>query len=414
MFTKISKFIHSLAPPQFAKQHPHKSAKHAAAAAETDRKPKHDPNEEIDSDAEDEASAAATNGSQFQFSDDDDADLQTPQDKRLKLAKKYLDEIEQEERARADDKELHRQVSTRLADEYLDSVGKLRKNIADQLQIVGLDDADSAPMRPLRHKLQKLPVTCVCVANDGSFLFSGSKTSFVVKWDLRATPPTAVGSFDCTKTPTAVAAASEVRKKGSRKPARPHVIALALATDFKYLAVADSSNLVHIWCPNTLNHLHTFNGHRDTVTALVFRRDVHTLFSASADRSVKVWSLDEMAYIESLFGHQAPITGIDALSRERAISAGGFDGTIRIWKIAEESQLIYGGQRGNIEHVKLINEENFLSASSDGTLAVWSVMKKRPLCTKELAHGRAAGNGEPNWISAIATVVNSDVIASGE
>lgn len=179
-------------------------------------------------------------------------------------------------------------------------------------------------------------------------------------------------------------------------------------------AVADSSNLVHIWCPRTLNHLHTFTGHRDTVTALVFRRDTHTLFSAGADRSVKVWSLDEMAYIESLFGHQAPIAGIDALSRERAITAGGFDCTVRIWKIAEESQLIYSGQRGNIEHVRLINEENFLSAGADGSLAVWSAMKKKPLCVRELAHGRSASNGEPNWISAIAAVVNSDVIASGE
>lgn len=172
---------------------------------------------------------------------------------------------------------------------------------------------------------------------------------------------------------------------------------------------------MHIWCPRTLNHLHTFTGHRDTVSALVFRRDTHTLFSAGMDRSVKVWSLDEMAYIESLFGHQAPITGIDALSRERAISCGGFDCTIRIWKIAEESQLIYGGARGGIiEHVKLINEENFVSAGADGSLCVWSVMKKRPLCVRELAHGRAAANGEPNWIGAIATVINSDVIASGE
>lgn len=60
------------------------------------------------------------------------------------------------------------------------------------------------------------------------------------------------------------------------------------------------SSAIQIWCPTTLNHLHTFQGHRDIVTALVFRKDTHTLYSASKDRSVKVWSLDEMAYIESL------------------------------------------------------------------------------------------------------------------
>lgn len=134
------------------------------------------------------------------------------------------------------------------------------------------------------------------------------------------------------------------------------------------------------------------------------------------------------------FGHQAPVTGIDALSRERAISAGGFDCTIRIWKIAEESQLIYNGHRGSIECVRLINEENFLSSGDDGwvlvppqatreilismylfsSLCVWSVMKKKPLCVREKAHGVSATNGQPNWISAIATLTNADIIASGK
>lgn len=41
-------------------------------------------------------------------------------------------------------------------------------------------------------------------------------------------------------------------------------------------------------------------------------------------------------------------------------------------------------------------------------------MKKKPLCVKTLAHGTSAENGEPNWISAIATVTNADIVASGE
>lgn len=39
-------------------------------------------------------------------------------------------------------------------------------------------------------------------------------------------------------------------------------------------------------------------------------------------------------------------------------------------------------------------------------------MKKKPLCVKELAHGKAE-NGDANWISSIATMFNTDVIASG-
>lgn len=40
-------------------------------------------------------------------------------------------------------------------------------------------------------------------------------------------------------------------------------------------------------------------------------------------------------------------------------------------------------------------------------------MKKKPLCVQELAHGRGE-NGEANWISSIATMFNTDVVASGK
>lgn len=66
------------------------------------------------------------------------------------------------------------------------------------------------------------------------------------------------------------------------------------------------------------------------------------------------------------YGHQSAITSIDALARERAITSGGADCSVRIWKIAEESQLVYNGHKGNIETVKLINEENFVSSGDDG------------------------------------------------
>lgn len=41
-------------------------------------------------------------------------------------------------------------------------------------------------------------------------------------------------------------------------------------------------------------------------------------------------------------------------------------------------------------------------------------MKKKPLHTKELAHGKSTENGQANWISAVATLINTDILASGE
>jgi ribosomal RNA-processing protein 9 len=46
-------------------------------------------------------------------------------------------------------------------------------------------------------------------------------------------------------------------------------------------------------------------------------------------------------------------------------------------------------------------------------LCVWGTKKKKPLCTVESAHGIAAQNKEPHWISSIATLTNTDLVASG-
>lgn len=241
--------------------------------------------EEIDSDDEEEIDQNGITPN-IEFSDEEDQ--QTPQDKRLRLAKKYLEEIEKEEQNRAEDKELHTSISQRLNDEYLDSVGKLRKKIADEYTGYTVDS-----VKKLKHKLQKLPITCICMSFDNKYLFSGGKSSIVVKWDLIECK--VIGTIDCLhgKQPNAGGSVS-------KKKRRLHAIAMALTSDFKYMAIATMDQFIQIWCPNELKPLHTFQGHRDTVTGIVFRRDTHQMFSTSRDRSVKVWSLDEMAYVESL------------------------------------------------------------------------------------------------------------------
>ena len=128
-----------------------------------------------------------------------------------------------------------------------------------------------------------------------------------------------------------------------------------------------------------LTRLHTFRGHRDAVSGLVFRRGSNTLYSCSWDRSVKIWAVEERAYVETLFGHQDKICGIAAGSRERCVTAGGRDGTARVWKIVEESQLVFNGSQTNIDSLALLNEEHWVTAGEDGHLAVWGVMRKKPL-----------------------------------
>lgn len=178
-----------------------------------------DNNEEIPSSDEDEE---VNDRNDLQFTDEED-NVETPQDKRLKLAKLYLEEIQKEEQSRTEDKELHQNVAQRLTNEYLDSVGKLRHKIADDFGAV-----DTERILTLKHKFHKLPVTCVCLTANNKFLFTGDKSNIVLKWDLETMK--VVGRIDC-KT-------GQEKSNGTahdKKPRRPQIWVLALSSDAKFL-----------------------------------------------------------------------------------------------------------------------------------------------------------------------------------
>ncbi|KAL5014755.1 hypothetical protein ScPMuIL_009025 [Solemya velum] len=277
--------------------------------------------DEIESDSDAESGVDVDPKDNYSSSEEE---IETVQEKKLRLAKKYLEQLESEEREKQEDDEIHKDIIThRLKQDLLEQTGRLHKEVADTYE------KPSDDICVLRG--HKLPVTCVVISPDTKHVYSGSKDCSIIKWDV------------------------EMKKKvftihGGRKGTEEthightaHVLCLAISSDGKFLASGDRNKLIHIWDPDTCKLLHTFQGHRDAVSGLVFRKGSHQLYSASHDRSVKIWNLEEMAYVETLFGHQDCITGIDSLTRERAVTTGGRDCSVRIWKIIEESQLVFNG-----------------------------------------------------------------------
>ncbi|GJQ67081.1 putative U3 small nucleolar RNA-interacting protein [Trypoxylus dichotomus] len=328
-----------------------------------------------------------------------DDESETAQEKKLRLAKIYLDEIAKREKKKLEDvedeEEGSQSVAKILKEDYLRSAGKLHTTVADEYA-----GADVSSITVMRCKSHRGCITSLCVTNE--FIFTGSKDGTIVKWSLNEGKK--VGCIPFSKYH-----AISNKVSGHSKM----ITGLAVSSDEKFLAASDSTRNIQVWDPDTLAHIETLKGHQDAVTGLAFRKNTRTLYSCSKDRSVKVWSLDEMAYIETLYGHQSNITSIDALTRERAITSGGSDGTIRVWKIVEESQLIYNGPLASIDIVKLLNEETFISGSSDGAINIWSASKKKPLCTYKEAHGSNPTTKEPYWICSVATLINTDLIATG-
>uniref|UniRef100_A0A8C1W3X0 U3 small nucleolar RNA-interacting protein 2 n=1 Tax=Cyprinus carpio TaxID=7962 RepID=A0A8C1W3X0_CYPCA len=349
--------------------------------------------EEISSDSENES----TDPNRKQQENEDDEIEETPQEKKLRLAKLYLEQLREEEDKRAEQESFEADlIAGRLQDDVLEQKGKLQRLIAKEL--IAPDPAEIRLMRG-----HKLPVTCLVITPDEKYIFSASKDCSIIKWEVE--------SGKKVQKIAGGRKGTEARHVGHTT----HILCMAISSDGKYLASGDMNKLIMIWDPTTCKHLYKLKGHRDAVSGLAFRRGTHTLYSASHDRSIKVWSVDENAYVETLFGHQDMITGLDCLSRERCVTAGGRDRTVRVWKIAEESQLVFHGHEGSIDCIQLINEEHMVTGGDDGSISVWTVNKKKPVSTVKQAHGSHGNTGleQPYWVSSVAALHNSDIVASG-
>ncbi|XP_074861334.1 U3 small nucleolar RNA-interacting protein 2 isoform X2 [Carettochelys insculpta] len=321
-------------------------------------------NEEISSDSEAESSALG--GKRKKDNEAEEEIEETAQEKKLRLAKVYLEQLRQQEEEKAEEEAFEKDlVASRLKEDVLEQKGKLQRPVAKELQ-----PPDTAAIRVLRG--HQLPITCLVISPDDKSIFSAAKDCSIIKWDVESGKKLHVIPGGKKGT--------EAQHVGHTTP----VLCMAVSSDGKYLGLS-------------------------------FQKGTHQLYSASHDRSVKVWNVAENAYVETLFGHQDAITGLDSLSRECCVTAGGRDGTVRVWKIPEESQLVFYGHQGSIDCVQLINEEHMVSGADDGSVALWGLSKKKPLATVRQAHGAHGAQGleQPHWVSAVAALLNSDVVATG-
>ncbi|KAM6501053.1 WD40-repeat-containing domain protein [Amanita muscaria] len=387
----------------------------------------------------------------------DEDDAETPAEKRLRLAKLYLESVkndlaEGDYDAAEIDKEI---VNARLKQDVLEHSGKLHLFIADSYDF-------SLTTRPtLRTRGHRLSVTAATASESCRYLFTAGKEGSIMRWDLRngkllntlykCRPPKGKGKETDTNL---------------LKGHTDELLALAVSSDGRYLVSAGKDRRLGVWDAEKAEWIHGFSGplcHKDTISALAFRKGTHQLYTGSFDRTLKVFDLSPnvMGYVETLYGHQDRIVSIDALRSETCVSVGAQDKTTRFWKIVDETQLVFrgggrsrvrevleGGLRadeeeqeensrgaksdpgqkdlskqfveGSLECIAMIDEHTFITGGDSGSICLWTTQKKKPVFTQPLAHGMdevhspAAGLiQKPRWITALGCLRYSDLFASG-
>ncbi|EFQ29823.1 WD domain-containing protein [Colletotrichum graminicola] len=441
------------APPKSSAAKGKRSAT-AAVPASKKRSERDEDDESIsgsDSDDGDIVSAAeeSDNGS----SEDDGVAGETAAERRLRLAERYLENVKQQvDEVGFDAAEIDRDlINERLQEDVAESKGKVYRTLVDELAF------DRATSSFFRNNTE----TFTSVAVNAPYAYTTTKDMYLHKWRIQDLPQ---HQFPQTTKKKPKKPPAPPRKKpeldnwlrgnlhfATKKSFQRHVdkiLCVAASPDGKYVVTGGEDRRLIIYDAETLKPIRVFTHHRDAVTGLAFRRGTNQLYSCSKDRTVKVWSLDELAYVETLFGHQDEIVDIDALAQERCVSVGARDRTARLWKVAEETQLVFRGgavdkksrpdvdprslpHEGSMDRVAMIDDELFVTGSDNGSLALWSVTKKKPLHIFPMAHGleqalrpdeaSADHNPDPSivpppqprWITALKTIPYSDVILSG-
>ncbi|KAI0119227.1 WD40 repeat-like protein [Daldinia grandis] len=378
---------------------------------------------------------------------------ETAAEKRLRLAERYLDNVRQEvDETGFNAEDIDRDIiATRLQEDVAETKGKVYRKIALELAV---DRASHTLFR-----CNTLATTSIAIC--APYVYTVSKDQCLVKWKLQDLPAYQFPQTTKKKPkkppapprrqPTKVALRKGNRSKANDKNYQGHIadiLCVAASQDGKFVVTGGADKRLIVYDAKSLKPLRVFTHHRDAVTGLAFRRGTNQLYSASKDRTVKVWSLDELAYIETLFGHQDEVVDIDALAQERCVSVGARDRTARLWKVVEETQLVFRGgsidkkqkpeidprslaHEGSMDRVAMIDDELFVTGSDNGSLALWSIQKKKPLFILTQAHGlekplkpteasaetaptpKVVPPPQPRWITALRTLPYSDLILSG-
>uniref|UniRef100_A0A336KGC5 CSON006515 protein n=1 Tax=Culicoides sonorensis TaxID=179676 RepID=A0A336KGC5_CULSO len=153
----------------------------------------------------------------------------------------------------------------------------------------------------------------------------------------------------------------------------------------------------------TWNAKYTLRSHFDCVRALAFHPQEPVLITASEDHTLKLWNLQKTVPakksasldVEPLYtfrGHTSPVLCLGMSSTGEQCYSGALDGTINSWNLPNvnidpydnyDPEVLRAPLDGHSDAVWSLSvnhtKDTLLSASSDGTIKLWSPQNKTPL-----------------------------------
>lgn len=323
---------------------------------------------EANVDSDDESSDAPAKAVEAAKSEDEF--FETPDEKRVRLAKEYLSKV--------GDGKTGAEVQEKLKHDVEEQAKKTRLQIED----IKLGEAKLL-------KGHKFAVTCVALTSDESTVFSGGKDCHIFRHDIETGKrdwfPGGRNKFEC----------------GGHFQA---VLAMGLAESRQLLVSGGVDRLVRLWdhrAPPKSKCQQALFGHQSAVTGVAVEEDGNQMYTVSLDKSLKIWDLRNRRCSDTLFGHVDSATCMDLYTKGKPLT-GGADKTVRLWKVEKETHLMFSKHIYSVDAVTVADQDRFLSGSQDGHIHLWSGASKKPLTSLSL--------GSNCWITALRAVRRGNVV----